>query len=174
MKPSMKETGSEMLVDERPAEAIGHASIETPIGWIDVAATDSAIVQLHWHHRQPKQRDASPLLDEACRQLRAYIDGKLHDFDLPLEAAGSDFAKSVWQQMLAIPYGRSRTYGDVATTLGAPAQVVGQACGQNPIAVIIPCHRILGANSIGGYSSALGLRAKTFLLDLERGQGRLF
>jgi methylated-DNA-[protein]-cysteine S-methyltransferase len=174
MNHPMLETIPEKPADTVAGKAIEHASIETPIGWIDVGATESAVVQLHWHERQPRRSAASPLLDEACRQLRAYIDGKLHDFDLPLEAAGSDFAKAVWQQMLAIPYGRSRTYGDVANTLGAPAQLVGQACGQNPIAVIIPCHRILGANSIGGYSSELGLRAKTFLLDLERGQGRLF
>lgn len=165
---------SETMTDSLASEDLHHAALETEIGWIEVAASDTAIVQLHWHHRRPKRDDKSPLLDEARRQLSAYIEGRLQLFDLPLAPAGSDFAKAVWREMLAIPYGRSRTYGDVATKLKAPAQLVGQACGQNPIAVIIPCHRILGANSLGGYSSALGLRAKTFLLDLERGQGRLF
>ncbi len=77
--------------------------------------------------------------------------------------------------MLAIPYGQTLTYGDVATrSSNVPAQVVGQACGQNPIAIVIPCHRIVGTNWLGGYSSELGLSAKQYLLDLERGQGRLF
>ncbi len=152
-----------------------HTYVQTPIGWIDVTADDSAVVQLHWHNRKPaRAAGASPLLNEAARQIEAYVAGRLHDFDLPLKAEGSDLAKAVWAQMLAIPYGRTRTYGDVATQLNAPAQVVGQACGQNPIAVIIPCHRIVGASGLGGYTSELGLRAKTFLLDLERGQGRLF
>jgi methylated-DNA-[protein]-cysteine S-methyltransferase len=76
--------------------------------------------------------------------------------------------------MLGIPYGQTLTYGDVAAKLNVPAQVVGQACGQNPIAIVIPCHRIVGTNWLGGYSSELGLSAKEYLLDLERGQGRLF
>jgi methylated-DNA-[protein]-cysteine S-methyltransferase len=151
-----------------------HAVIETKIGWIDIGGTDTAITRLHWHHVRPKSGETTPLLDEAARQVKAYVSGELTRFDLPLDAAGSDFAKAVWQQMLAIPYGRTRTYGDVAAALNAPAQLVGQACGQNPIAVIIPCHRIVGAASLGGYTSELGLKAKTFLLDLERGQGRLF
>jgi methylated-DNA-[protein]-cysteine S-methyltransferase len=91
-----------------------------------------------------------------------------------LRADGTDFARAVWDIMLAIPYGETLTYGDVAAKLNVPAQAVGQACGQNPIAVVIPCHRITGTNWMGGYSSDLGIRAKRFLLDLERGQGRLF
>jgi methylated-DNA-[protein]-cysteine S-methyltransferase len=154
--------------------AVAYAVIETKIGWIDIGGTDTAITRLHWHNTRPKSGETNPLLAEAARQVQAYVSGALTRFDLPLEAAGSDFAKAVWQQMLAIPYGRTRTYGDVATALNAPAQLVGQACGQNPIAVIIPCHRIVGAASLGGYTSELGLKAKTFLLDLERGQGRLF
>jgi methylated-DNA-[protein]-cysteine S-methyltransferase len=150
------------------------AILQTPIGWIAVGGNDTAITDLHWHSKKPSQNEPTPLLREAARQLEAYIAGRLLTFDLPLQAAGSDFAKSVWREMLAIPYGNTRTYGDVAAALQAPAQLVGQACGQNPIAVIIPCHRIVGAASLGGYTSELGLAAKTFLLDLERGQQRLF
>jgi methylated-DNA-[protein]-cysteine S-methyltransferase len=153
---------------------MSNAVLQTDIGWIDVGGNDIVITRLHWHTIKPREADPTPLLREATRQLEAYVTGRLHEFDLPLQAEGSDFAKSVWREMLAIPYGRTRTYGDVAKTLKAPAQLVGQACGQNPIAVIIPCHRILGANSLGGYTSDLGLRAKTFLLDLECGQQTLF
>ena len=160
------------------------AILKTDIAWIEVGGDDEAITKLHWHSRKPAEVEPTPLLREAARQVEAYIGGKLQAFDLPLRAEGSGLAKSVWREMLAIPYGRTRTYGDVAATLLAqgdiaptatiPAQLVGQACGQNPIAVIIPCHRIIGATSLGGYTSELGLRAKTFLLDLERGQGSLF
>jgi methylated-DNA-[protein]-cysteine S-methyltransferase len=161
-----------------------NAVLKTEIGWIDVGGDDDVITRLHWHSQKPAEIEATPLLREAARQIEAYIGGKLQAFDLPLRAEGSDLAKSVWREMLAIPYGRTRTYGDVAKTLQStgeiapeiqvPAQLIGQACGQNPIAVIIPCHRIVGATSLGGYTSELGLRAKTFLLDLERGQGTLF
>lgn len=154
-------------------QSIGNAIIETPVGWASIRGTDDAITHLSLHETKPAGANAGPLQREAVRQLEAYFAGKLNDFDLPLQAAGSDFAKRVWQQMLAIPYGRTRTYGDVATTLQAPAQQVGQACGQNPIAIIIPCHRIVGTNWLGGFSSALGTYSKTFLLDLECGQQRL-
>lgn len=160
------------------------AVLKTDIAWIEVGGDDQAITRLLWHTKKPNEIEPTPLLREAARQVEAYIGGKLQQFDLPLRAEGSDLAKSVWREMLAIPYGRTRTYGDVATTLQTqgdidaaapiPAQLVGQACGQNPIAVIIPCHRIVGATSLGGYTSELGLRAKTFLLDIERGQGTLF
>jgi methylated-DNA-[protein]-cysteine S-methyltransferase len=163
---------------------ISHAILKTDIGWIDVSGDDEVVTRLLWHTTKPAEIEPTPLLREAARQIEAYIAGHLVAFDLPLRAEGSDLAKSVWREMLAIPYGRTRTYGDVATALQArgdiapslqvPAQLVGQACGQNPIAVIIPCHRIVGASSLGGYTSELGLRAKTFLLDLEKGQGNLF
>ena len=106
--------------------------------------------------------------------LGADVDKRLTGVDLPIAADGTGFAKDVWDVMLDIPYGQTLTYGDVATRLNVPAQAVGQACGQNPIAVIIPCHRIVGTNWLGGYSSELGVNAKEYLLDLERGQGRLF
>ena len=150
------------------------AAIETEIGWLEVMADDNAITHLNWRSTKPVRLSGSPLLDRAIDELRAYFAGKRTSFDLPLRAGGSDFAKSVWDVMLAIPYAETKTYGDVATLLNAPAQAVGQACGQNPIAVVIPCHRITGTNWLGGYSSELGLRAKRYLLDLERGQGRLF
>ena len=100
------------------------------------------------------------------------------DFDLPLDYPGSDFQRGVWNALLRIPYGGTRRYGDLATLMDQQdytgARAVGTACGQNPIAIIIPCHRVIGTTQLGGYSSDLGLTAKRFLLDLEKGQGRLF
>ena len=150
------------------------AAIETEIGWLEVMADAEAITHLNWRGIKPARLSGSPLVERAAEELKAYLTGKRRQFDLPLRTEGSDFARSVWDIMLAIPYGETLTYGEVATRLNMPAQAIGQACGQNPIAVIIPCHRITGTNWLGGYSSELGLKAKQYLLDLERGQGRLF
>ena len=122
---------------------------------------------------------AHALAEEAKRQVAAYLDGRLTDFDLPLRYEGSALAKGVWELMLKIPYGSTRKYGDLAKDLSSDgdyeiARNVGTACGQNPIAIVIPCHRIVGAAALGGYSGDIGLTAKRFLLDLEKGQGRLF
>ncbi len=155
-------------------ERMATAALQTEIGWIEVSADNDAITHLHWRGVQPARLQSSPLVKEAVKQLGAYFDKRLTEFDLPIVADGTGFARDVWDIMLAIPYGQTLTYGEVATQLGVPAQAIGQACGQNPIAVIIPCHRIVGTNWLGGYSSELGVNAKEYLLDLERGQGRLF
>jgi methylated-DNA-[protein]-cysteine S-methyltransferase len=155
-------------------ERMATAALQTEIGWIEVSADMDAITHLHWRGIQPARLQSSPLVKEAVKQLQAYFDKRLTRFDLPIAADGTGFAKDVWDIMLGIPYGQTLTYGDVATKLDVPAQAIGQACGQNPIAVIIPCHRIVGTNWLGGYSSELGVNAKEYLLDLERGQGRLF
>jgi methylated-DNA-[protein]-cysteine S-methyltransferase len=163
------------VIDFRqPGSRMATAALETEIGWIEVSADKDAITHLHWRGVQPQRLQSSALVKEAVKQLGAYFEKRLTRFDLPIAADGTGFAKDVWDIMLAIPYGGTLTYGDVAAKLQAPAQAIGQACGQNPIAVIIPCHRIVGTNWLGGYSSELGLSAKSYLLDLERGQGRLF
>lgn len=157
-----------------PGIRMATAALETEIGWVEVSADNDAITHLYWRGVKPARLQPSPLVKEAVKQLQAYFDKKLTDFDLPIAADGNDLAKGVWDIMLKIPYGQTLTYGDVATRLQAPAQVIGQACGQNPIAIVIPCHRIVGTNWLGGYSSELGINAKQYLLDLEKGQGRLF
>jgi len=155
-------------------ESMATAALQTEIGWIEISADNDAITHLYWRGVQPQRLQSSPLVKEAVKQLGAYFEKRLTWFDVPIAADGTGFAKDVWDVMLSIPYGQTLTYGEVATRLNAPAQAVGQACGQNPIAVIIPCHRIVGTNWLGGYSSELGVNAKEWLLDLERGQGRLF
>ena len=114
-----------------------------------------------------------PILAEAERQIRAYFSHELQVFDLPLRVAGSDFQRAVCAQISAIPFGETRTYGDLAQILGAPAQAVGQACGGNPIPLIIPCHRILGAQGLGGFSGSGGVESKVQLLRHEGAAGLL-
>ena len=101
-------------------------------------------------------------------QLAAYFAGDLHDFDLPVAPDGTAHDRKVWRAMQEIPPGKTRTYGDIARAIASGAQAVGNACGRNPIPIVIPCHRIVGANgAIGGYSGRGGAETKRFLLGLE-------
>ncbi len=140
-------------------------SIDTQFGLISIVETDGAISRLTWN--QPSQGTPTPLLHEAAAQLRAYDQGQLQRFDLPLHVAGSTFQQSVCKAMQAIPFGYTRTYGELARELGHPAQAVGQACGGNPIAIIIPCHRVMGAKGLTGFSAPGGVETKVALLKHE-------
>jgi len=147
------------------------AHVETPIGAIAVVERDGWIVRLLWRSEAQRQRPQgqSAVLDEAVHQLSAYFDGKLKQFDLPLAPKGGDFEHAVQRAMQAIPYGETRTYGDIARDLGTYGQPVGQACGANPIPIIIPCHRVLSANGLGGFSGEGGVEMKIRLLKHEGG-----
>ena len=105
--------------------------------------------------------------------MRAYDAGQLQQFDLPLRVAGSPFQRAVCDAMRAIPFGDTCTYGDIARDLGHPAQAVGQACGNNPIAIIIPCHRVMGAKGLTGFSAPGGVETKVALLRHEGAGGFL-
>lgn len=140
------------------------ASLETPVGALSLTERDGAIVRLAWSAAATGQ---SALLDRALDQLRAYFAGELTAFDLPLHVDGSDFQRAVCEAMQAIPFGETRTYGDIAKGLGAPPQPVGNACGGNPIPVIIPCHRVLSATGLGGFSGQGGVETKVALLKHE-------
>ena len=146
------------------------ASFDTPIGPLSVEERDGAIVRVGWRHEGAERSD---LLDRAINQLREYFHDGREVFDLPLQVDGSDFQRAVCDAMLAIPFGETRTYGDIARDLGAPPQPVGNACGGNPIPVIIPCHRVLAANSLGGFSGMGGVETKVELLKHERAAGLL-
>ena len=137
--------------------------MQSPLGPISVTETGGVITALYWHAGPPPE---SPLLIEAIHQLTAYFDRRLIKFDLPLDF-GSGFAEQVRRAMAAIPYGETRQYGDLAKEIGAAAQAIGQACGANPIPVLIPCHRILSAKGLGGFSAKGGVESKVFLLKLE-------
>lgn len=113
--------------------------------------------------------DDDPLLAESVRQLTAYFAGERREFTLPLQPEGTEFQRSVWQQLVEVPYGATTTYGEIAARLGKTghgARAVGMANGSNPIPIVIPCHRVLGADgSLTGYSG--GPQRKQALLDLE-------
>lgn len=145
-------------------------SLHTPIGPLCVEEHDGAIVRLGWTWQGQAK---SPLLDEATRQLAAYFAHELKVFDLPLHVQGSDFQRAVCAAMQAIPYGDTTTYGAIAKAVDSPAQPVGNACGANPIPVIIPCHRVLGRNSLGGFSGKGGVETKVALLRHEGAAGLL-
>ena len=109
----------------------------------------------------------SMLLMKAYSQLEAYLAGQLFEFDLPLYLKGTDFQMSVWKEMMNIPYGKTLTYKKLAEKINSKAvRAVGNACGKNPIPIIVPCHRVVGFNSIGGYSS--GLNIKKELMNIEK------
>ncbi len=138
----------------------------TPIGPISLTARQGAITGVDWG-MAPETGASDPLLTEAFEQLAAYFDGSLREFDLPLAPDGGPLQQDVCAAMSAIPFGETRTYGDIAKDLGVPAQAVGQACGGNSIAIIIPCHRVLGANGLGGFSARGGVETKVWLLKHE-------
>jgi methylated-DNA-[protein]-cysteine S-methyltransferase len=141
-------------------------SLMTPLGDITVSEDDGAIVALDWGRGRDQQE--TPLLREARTQLHDYFDGARTAFDLTLAPFGSAFRQRVWAAMRAIPAGETRTYGQVASLLGSAPRAVGQACGANPIPIIIPCHRITANNgALGGYSGAEGPATKRVLLALE-------
>jgi len=127
-------------------------------------------IQFDWNGPSDGQRnDDHPLLFEAGRQLRAYFAGQLTQFRLPLDMQGTEFQRRVWTALETIPYGETRTYGQIAEALGQPRAVraVGAANGANPVPIVVPCHRVIGANrKLVGYGG--GLRLKRRLLDLER------
>lgn len=137
--------------------------IITPFGPISLIETDGVITRLDW---RAGSDTGSPLLAEAAHQIAAYFAKTLTRFDLPL-AYGTGIHEEVRRAMSAIPFGETRTYGDIARAIGSPAQAVGQACGANPLPILIPCHRVLGRNTLGGFSAPGGVETKVALLRHE-------
>lgn len=146
-------------------------SVATRFGSLILTEHDGYITALGWG--DAAREDTSDVLEEARRQLLAYDSGTLQVFDLPLRVAGSDFQRAVCDAMSAIAFGDTCTYGDIARLLGVPAQAVGQACGGNPVPVIIPCHRVMGAKGLTGFSGAGGVETKVALLRHEGAGGFL-
>jgi len=149
--------------------------LETPIGPLVLAGDREALRFIHFHGHQDDAwvPDRAPFLD-VIDQLKAYFAGRLEVFDLPLALDGTPFQVKVWRAVAEIPYGETRAYGDVARRIRRPNAVraVGAANGQNPIPIIIPCHRVIGSNgSLTGYGG--GLPIKRALLTLESRQRSL-
>lgn len=143
----------------------------SPVGPLGADASNDAITQLLWG-TEGTLTDG-PLYQSASAEMAAYFAGDLREFQTPMAPKGSAFQQQFYAALCAIPYGETRTYGDLARTLGVSAQAIGQACGANPIAIMIPCHRVLAANGLGGYSGAGGIEAKVALLRLEGAAGLL-
>jgi methylated-DNA-[protein]-cysteine S-methyltransferase len=156
---------------------ITHTEVDSPVGTLTLVAVDDALSGLYMEqqrHRPPQEsfgeRDDAPVFDETRRQLRAYFDGALTRFDLPLHFVGTPFQQRVWRALQDIPHGTTITYGQLADRIGSPAasRAVGLANGRNPVGIVVPCHRVVGSNgSLTGYGG--GLERKRHLLDFERG-----
>lgn len=144
---------------------------ETKIGKIAIAEDSSAITDLYFYDGtliNDVQLKETELLRKASEQLIDYFEGKRKSFELPLSPRGTDFQQSVWKALLEIPFGETRSYGDIAKRIGNPkaSRAVGMANNKNPIAIFIPCHRVIGANgSLVGYGG--GLDIKKYLLSIE-------
>jgi len=144
--------------------------MHSPLGPLTLLSSDGAITGVEW--RRGALNDA-PELVSAEAQLTGYFEGKRKLFDLPCRVRGSEFQQRICARMSAIPFGDTVTYGDLAAELGVPAQAVGTGCGGNPIPIIIPCHRVLGAASLGGFSAKGGVETKVWLLRHEGAAGLL-
>ncbi|WP_258564022.1 methylated-DNA--[protein]-cysteine S-methyltransferase [Streptomyces himalayensis] len=157
-----------------------HTVMDSPYGPLTVVLTDGVLSGLYMtgqRHRPPEEsfgdRDNTAFaFAEIATQLKAYFAGELKEFTLPLHLHGTPFQRTVWEQLRKIPYGETRSYGELAHELGNPkaSRAVGLANGRNPVGIIVPCHRVVGADgSLTGYGG--GLERKQQLLDFERGAG---
>jgi len=153
---------------------VRHTVTDSPVGPLTLVGDGAALIGLYFegHLRTPRLTDRGPRADDGfdavVRQLGEYFAGTRREFDLELAPRGSAFERQVWSLLTKIPYGETRTYGQLAAELGDPggAQAAGNANGWNPISIIVPCHRVIGASgSLAGYAGGLG--RKRFLLSLE-------
>jgi methylated-DNA-[protein]-cysteine S-methyltransferase len=152
-----------------PAPDIRRLTVPSPIGALTLFEQDGAITGLTWA-AGTRIRNGLPttLLAEAKTQLAAYFNGHLKVFDLPLAATGTNFQLRIWRMIGAIPFGTTLSYGGLAKKLGSGPRAVAGACGANPIPIIVPCHRVLGADGkLHGYSGRGGVMTKATLLTLE-------
>lgn len=153
------------------------STLPSPVGELRLFASDAGLVAILWEDDRPGRvrlgpathNPDHPILVEASRQLRAYFAGALTAFDIPLDARGTDFQKSVWDQLARIPFGETRSYADLARAIDRPTatRAVGAANGRNPISIIVPRHRVIGSNgALTGFAG--GLETKRALLARER------
>jgi methylated-DNA-[protein]-cysteine S-methyltransferase len=164
---------------EASARQRSHSVIDSPIGPLTLIAENGRLAGVHMEitRYEPDAAalgaevdcDDEPVLAAAARQLDAYFDGELTDFDLPLSLDGSLFQRTVWAALQDIPYGETISYGELARRIGQPSasRAVGLANGRNPVSIVVPCHRVIGADgSLTGYGG--GMDRKRFLLALEQ------
>jgi len=143
-------------------------SFHSPLGDLTLTDEGGRIISLDWGWA--RDQGTTPLLQKAKKQVLDYLQGRLRKFDLPVDPPGTAFQRSVWKQMQAIPFGKTRSYAELAARLKSGPRAVGGACGKNPIPIIIPCHRVVGSGgALGGFSSPGGVDTKKRLLSIEGG-----
>jgi len=166
-----------MRSEEKAAMKLSYMYLASPVGQLKLVANEQALVAVLWENENPKRVRLAELLEEAqhpvlletARQLNEYFAGQRRQFDLPLDFEGTDFQQKVWQALLSIPFGETRSYKQIAEQIGNPKAVraVGAANGKNPISIIAPCHRVIGASGkLVGFAG--GLENKDILLKIER------
>ena len=150
-----------------------HTIIDSPIGELTLVGDGDVVTGLYFPHHwtRPDRTTFGPRDDsafpEAAEQLKEYFAGQRQEFDVPKRADGTDFQRAVWAEIAKIPYGSTATYGDLAKAAGGLPHEVGAAVGQNPLSILVACHRVVGKNGkLTGYAG--GLKRKQFLLELER------
>jgi len=151
-------------------------TMASPVGRLKLVASDKGLAAILWQDDDPTrvrlgpltENSRHPVLQETERQLKDYFAGKLRQFSVRFDFAGTAFQKKVWEALLTIPFGETRSYGQIARQIGSPKAVraVGAANGKNPISIMAPCHRVIGANGkLTGFAG--GLDVKAYLLELE-------
>lgn len=156
---------------------LAYKFVESPVGALKLVASDKGLAAILWENDSPRRVPMTgliedgkhPVLLKAEHQLKEYFTGSRKTFDLPLDMRGTTFQKDVWEALLAIPYGETRSYGQLAKQLGRPSasRAVGAANGRNPISIVVPCHRVVGSSGkLTGFAGGLDVKAR--LLDLEK------
>ncbi len=143
--------------------------MNSPVGPLLLIEDGGWLAEIRFDAGGEPDRDETPLLKRARSQIEEYFAGRRRKFDLPLTPARTDFQRRVRRAMASIPWGQTLSYGEIAHIAGGAPRAVGQACGANMLPLVVPCHRVLAANGIGGYSGGRGLDTKRFLLAIEKG-----
>lgn len=163
--------------------SLAYKIMDSPVGKLKLVASDKGLVAILWENDKPTRVRLGEMVEDSKQkvlvqveqQLSEYFAGKRQAFDLPLDMRGTRFQKDVWEALLAIPFGETRSYGELAKKLGSPtaSRAVGAANGRNPISIVVPCHRVIGASGkLTGFAGGLDVKAR--LLEIEGGEKKLF
>jgi methylated-DNA-[protein]-cysteine S-methyltransferase len=156
--------------------SLAYKYVASPVGKLKLVASETGLIAILWENDNPRRVRLADLVEdnnqgilvETERQLNEYFAGKRDEFSIPLDMRGTAFQKDVWRALQAIPFGKTRSYGEIANQVGRPtaSRAVGAANGQNPISIVVPCHRVVGSSGkLTGFAG--GLEAKAHLLNLE-------
>jgi methylated-DNA-[protein]-cysteine S-methyltransferase len=169
--------------DKEEAVSLSYKMMDSPVGKLKLIASEKGLVAVLWENDKPTRVRLGEMAEDSKQrvlvqtehQLKEYFAGERQTFDLPLDMRGTQFQRDVWEALLAIPFGETRSYGELAKKLGNPTatRAVGAANGRNPISIVVPCHRVIGASGkLTGFAG--GLETKARLLELESTESKLF